>query len=94
MRVLTNFLIAGCRSRFESQAWKRSPSPQNKKQKKVFVTADCFSLGLRQKLPDDFQTAEYLQDHGFVDLIVPRTNLRSTLSSLLDLHRQGEAVQA
>ena len=49
---------------------------------------------LREKLPDDFQTAEYLQDHGFVDLIVPRTNLRSTLSSLLDLHRQGEASQA
>ena len=41
---------------------------------------------LREKLPDDFQTAEYLQDHGFVDTIVPRTQLKSTLTSLLRLH--------
>ncbi len=41
---------------------------------------------LREKLPDNFQTAEYLQDHGFVDKIVPRTQLRSTLASLLKLH--------
>ena len=41
---------------------------------------------LREKLPDGFQTAEYLQDHGFVDTIVPRPQLRSTLSSLLRLH--------
>ena len=33
---------------------------------------------LREKLPDNFQTAEYLRDHGFVDVIVPRTQLRST----------------
>ena len=41
---------------------------------------------LREKLPDNFQTAEYLQDHGFVDTIVPRTQLRSTLANLLRLH--------
>lgn len=41
---------------------------------------------LREKLPDNFQTAEYLQDHGFVDTIVPRTQLRSTLATLLRLH--------
>jgi len=41
---------------------------------------------LREKLPDDFQTAEYLQQHGFVDLIVPRTDLRRTLSDLLQFH--------
>ena len=41
---------------------------------------------LREKLPDNFQTAEYLQDHGFVDTIVPRNQLRSTLASLLRLH--------
>jgi acetyl-CoA carboxylase carboxyl transferase subunit beta len=41
---------------------------------------------LREKLPEGFQTAEYLQDHGFVDAIVPRTELRSTLAVLLDLH--------
>ena len=41
---------------------------------------------LREKLPDDFQTAEYLQDKGFVDTIVPRNQLRGTLASLLRLH--------
>ena len=41
---------------------------------------------LREKLPDNFQTAEYLQEHGFVDAIVPRTQLRSTLANLLRLH--------
>ena len=41
---------------------------------------------LREKLPDGFQTAEYLRDHGFVDLIVARPDLRETLSSLLQLH--------
>jgi acetyl-CoA carboxylase carboxyl transferase subunit beta len=41
---------------------------------------------LREKLPEGFQTAEYLLDHGFVDTIVPRTALRSTLLALLQLH--------
>jgi acetyl-CoA carboxylase carboxyl transferase subunit beta len=41
---------------------------------------------LREKLPDDFQTSEYLRDHGFVDLIVPRPELRDTLAGLLQLH--------
>lgn len=49
---------------------------------------------LREKLPDDFQTAEYLRDHGFVDHIVPRTKLRSTLVSLLTMHGCSRAVPA
>jgi acetyl-CoA carboxylase carboxyl transferase subunit beta len=45
---------------------------------------------LREKLPEGFQTAEYLRDHGFVDAIVPRTQLRSTLAMLLCLHGVGQ----
>jgi acetyl-CoA carboxylase carboxyl transferase subunit beta len=41
---------------------------------------------LREKLPDNFQTSEYLFEHGFVDRIVSRTKLRSTLAQLLRLH--------
>ena len=41
---------------------------------------------LRETLPDDFQTAEYLLQHGFVDAIVPRTQLKSTLARLIRLH--------
>jgi acetyl-CoA carboxylase carboxyl transferase subunit beta len=42
---------------------------------------------IREKLPDDFQTAEYLLAHGFVDMIVPRTQLKKTLAQLLRLHQ-------
>lgn len=49
---------------------------------------------LREKLPDGFQTAEYLRDHGFVDAIVDRTRLKATLTSLLRLHGCREEVPA
>ena len=42
-----------------------------------------------QELPEGFQRAEYLEEHGFVDQIVPRPQLRETLSQLLALHRKG-----
>jgi acetyl-CoA carboxylase carboxyl transferase subunit beta len=42
---------------------------------------------LREKLPDDFQTAEYLLSHGFVDAIVDRTQLKDTLAQLMRLHQ-------
>jgi acetyl-CoA carboxylase carboxyl transferase subunit beta len=42
---------------------------------------------LREKLPDDFQTSEYLLQHGFVDAIVPRTQLKKTLTQLIQLHQ-------
>ena len=38
----------------------------------------------KQKLPEGFQTAEFLLDHGMIDLIVPRPELRQTLATLLD----------
>lgn len=38
---------------------------------------------IKQKLPDDFQTAEYLLEHGFVDMIVPRKELKDTLARIL-----------
>ncbi len=37
----------------------------------------------RQKLPEGFQTAEFLLEHGMIDMIVPRMDLRSTLATLL-----------
>ena len=39
---------------------------------------------IKQKLPDDFQTAEYLQEHGFVDMICKRVDMKETLASLLE----------
>lgn len=42
---------------------------------------------LREKLPDGFQTSEYLLKHGFVDVIVPRTQLKRTLAQLISIHQ-------
>jgi acetyl-CoA carboxylase carboxyl transferase subunit beta len=42
---------------------------------------------LREKLPDDFQTSEYLLHHGFVDAIISRTHLKKTLAQLISLHQ-------
>ena len=38
------------------------------------------------KLPDDFQTAEFLLSHGYIDKIVPRGEMKNTLSMLLKMH--------
>ena len=42
-----------------------------------------------KKLPDDFQSAEFLLKHGFVDAIVPRSEMVKTLSTLLKMHVKG-----
>lgn len=39
-----------------------------------------------QKLPEGFQRAEFLLEHGFVDQIVPRDQLKQTLGTILKLH--------
>ena len=41
---------------------------------------------IRQKLPSDFQTAEYLLKYGQVDVVSKRKNLRKTLANILDMH--------
>ncbi|HIK26752.1 MAG: acetyl-CoA carboxylase, carboxyltransferase subunit beta [Oscillatoriaceae bacterium SKW80] len=47
---------------------------------------------LREKLPEDFQSAEDLLKHGFVDAIVPRTQLKKTLAMLIRLHQPQRAM--
>jgi len=42
---------------------------------------------LREKLPDDFQTSEYAMQRGFIDKIVPRTQLKHTVAQLIRLHQ-------
>ena len=45
-----------------------------------------------ETLPEGFQRAEYQEEHGFVDAVVPRGELRETLSRLLCLHEKGGRV--
>ncbi len=42
---------------------------------------------IKQKLPKDFQTSEFQKDHGFVDSIVERKDLKETLSFLIKTHK-------
>ena len=49
---------------------------------------------IREKLPDGFQRAEYLFDHGMLDMVVHRHELRDTLSKLVKLLTQKSARSA
>ena len=44
-----------------------------------------------QKLPEGFQRAEFLVEHGFVDKIVKREELKETLAMILKLHKKPES---
>ena len=48
---------------------------------------------VRETLPDDFQTAEYLKEHGIVDQVVPRNELHETLGRMLGLLMQPNAAK-
>ena len=47
---------------------------------------------IRQKLPQDFQKSEFLQEKGFVDKIVPRKEQKGVLTTILQLHKGGRLV--
>lgn len=48
-----------------------------------FAGARVIQETIREKLPTDFQTSEYLKDHGMIDLIVHRKDLNSTIARIL-----------
>ena len=49
---------------------------------------------IKEKLPEGFQRAEYLLEHGMVDMVVHRHKMAETLANLLDLLMGGKAPQA
>lgn len=48
-----------------------------------FAGRRVIEQNIREKLPSNFQTAEYLYEHGMVDMVVPRNELHDTLSRVL-----------
>lgn len=44
---------------------------------------------IKQRLPDDFQSAEFMLEHGFADMIVERKKMRRTIAHILKLHKGG-----
>lgn len=55
-----------------------------------FAGPDVIRNTVREELPDGFQTAEYLYDHGMIDIVVPRTEIPKRIGSLLGLLMQPE----
>lgn len=47
---------------------------------------------IKRTIPDDFQTAEYLLEHGFIDGIIARDNLKERLYYILKMHNYEKGV--
>lgn len=54
-----------------------------------FAGARVIEQTTRKPLPKGFQKTEFVQDHGFVDRIAPRTEQKSLLTELLKMHIGG-----
>jgi len=59
-----------------------------------FAGARVIEQTIREKLPKGFQRSEYLYEHGMVDMVVHRHNLRSTIGSLAAILTKAEASRA
>ena len=59
-----------------------------------FAGARVIEQTIREKLPDGFQRAEYLREHGMVDMVVHRHDLRPTLARLCRLLTRSPAPQS
>jgi acetyl-CoA carboxylase carboxyl transferase subunit beta len=58
-----------------------------------FAGARVIEQTIREKLPEGFQRAEYLKDHGMIDMVVHRHDLRPTLARLCRLLTKSPAVE-
>ena len=58
-----------------------------------FAGARVIEQTIREKLPEGFQRAEYLKDHGMVDMVVHRHELRPTLARLCRLLTKSPALE-
>ncbi len=81
--VLTDPTTGGCTASFAMQGDIILAEP---KALVGFAGRRVVEQTTKSKLPDNFQSAEFLLEHGFVDAIVPREKLRETLSNLLNIH--------
>jgi len=59
-----------------------------------FAGARVIEQTVREKLPEGFQRAEYLHEHGIVDMVIKRPDLAATLARLISLLRMKELAEA
>jgi len=79
--VLTNPTMAGVLASFASLGDIIIAEP---KSLIGFTGPRVIEQTIRQKLPEGFQKSEFLLEHGFIDMIVSRKDMRSRLSKLID----------
>ena len=58
-----------------------------------FAGPSVIEQTIRQTLPDGFQTAGFLMEHGMLDLVEKRENLRRMIRNLLEFHERAEAAR-
>jgi acyl-CoA carboxylase subunit beta len=58
-----------------------------------FAGPSVIEQTIHEQLPDGFQTAEFLLEHGMLDRVEPRENMRRTIRNLLALHAGAEAAR-
>lgn len=56
-----------------------------------FTGARVIEQTIREKLPEGFQTAEFMMDHGMVDLVIERRKIKGEIATLLDLFIMGSS---
>ena len=86
--VLTDPTTGGCTASFAMQGDIILAEP---KALVGFAGRRVVEQTTKSKLPDNFQSAEFLLEHGFVDAIIPREKLRETLINILNIHSAKEA---
>jgi acetyl-CoA carboxylase carboxyl transferase subunit beta len=59
-----------------------------------FAGPSVIEQTIHQQLPDGFQTSEFLLEHGMLDLVEPRENVRRTIRNLLALHAAHENARS
>jgi acetyl-CoA carboxylase carboxyl transferase subunit beta len=59
-----------------------------------FAGARVIESTVREKLPEGFQRAEYLLEHGILDMVVKRAEMRETLARVIRLLRASEEAPA
>src|SRR5437763_915681 len=83
-------LVSRIRSRTASGSNKAEPAPASTRRSPGamigFAGARVIQQATYETLPEGFQTAEFLWQHGMIDLVVPRPELPTVLRQLLELY--------
>lgn len=58
-----------------------------------FAGRRVIEQSIREELPEDFQTSEFLLKHGQLDAIISRTDLVEKIADILEIHQQGSVLE-